>query len=121
MRCSGTFSILLPADASPEIVGCSSIMARVLEARHGRDALELWQAHRDELTAVITDMRMPELGGRELVERLRRDRPELCALYLSGYAEGLSNTVLGPRDRFVVKSFTSDSLLGALNDLHARS
>ena len=95
--------------------------ARVLEARHGRDAMELWQLHRDQLSAVVADLRMPELGGRELVELLRRDRPDLRALYLSGYAEGLSNTALGRHDRFVEKPFTADVLLDALSELLMRA
>jgi DNA-binding response OmpR family regulator len=46
-------------------------------ARNGREALEL--ADRERFDLVISDLRMPELGGRELYEELVRRHPGLAA------------------------------------------
>jgi two-component system, cell cycle sensor histidine kinase and response regulator CckA len=60
---------------------------RVLCATDGLAALELARQHADELALVVTDVVMPKLGGRELVQRLQALRPGLKVLYTSGYAE----------------------------------
>lgn len=57
---------------------------RVTVAHNGVAALECIAC--DPADAVITDLTMPRMGGRELVERLRIRRPELPAIFVSGYA-----------------------------------
>lgn len=95
---------------------------QVLEARHGADAMLLWQRHREEIRVVLTDVRMPEMGGHELAAALRADRPDLPVIFVSGYADQPTSQTLGPFDRFVEKPFTADTLLSALVDaLHESS
>jgi len=54
----------------------------VLEAPNGRVALEL--ALQGELDVVVSDVRMPDMGGLELVERLSEQAPELPVVLVSG-------------------------------------
>ena len=91
----------------------------VLEARHGADALMLWRAHRDEVTAVVTDLRMPEMGGRELATVLREDRPDVPLVLVTGYAGQPLVTHLGHATAYVEKPFTGDALLAALRQVVA--
>jgi signal transduction histidine kinase/ActR/RegA family two-component response regulator len=58
---------------------------RVLSARRGSEAEAVAAGHRGVLHMVVTDIRMPELTGPELVARLRVARPGLPALFISGY------------------------------------
>lgn len=60
--------------------------ATVHDARQGADALLMWSDLRGRVDLVITDLRMPEMGGEELAERLRMLRPDLPILFISGYA-----------------------------------
>ena len=62
-----------------------SLGYRVLTAMNGREALAIY-AVGDEVDLVITDMVMPEMGGKELVRELRRSNPNLKALGITGYA-----------------------------------
>jgi CheY-like chemotaxis protein len=87
----------------------------VLAARHGADALMIWRRHADAIRAVVTDLRMPELGGRELIAQLRAERPTLPVVYLSGYAEDPPDAQDGARTAFVAKPFTMEGLLAALD------
>ena len=48
---------------------------QVLEAEHGEEALRVASEHGDEIALVLTDVVMPKMGGRELVEQLRKVAP----------------------------------------------
>jgi PAS domain S-box-containing protein len=89
----------------------------VLEARHGADALLLWRAHAADVVAVVTDLRMPEMGGRELAAVLRDERPELPLVLVTGYADHQLVAHLGPGTAYVEKPFTGDALLVALRQV----
>jgi len=58
---------------------------RVLEASDGAIALRLAAAHVGEIDLVLTDVAMPNLGGRGLVEELRELSPGIRVLFMSGY------------------------------------
>ncbi|UEM01637.1 response regulator [Skermanella rosea] len=57
---------------------------RVTVARDGIEALEA--DARDPAEALVTDLAMPRMGGRELLDRLRERRPDLPAVVVTGYA-----------------------------------
>jgi CheY-like chemotaxis protein len=56
---------------------------RVSVAHDGIEALEVDE--QDPAEVLVTDLAMPRMGGRELLERLRERRPGLPALVVSGY------------------------------------
>ena len=63
---------------------------KVLECAHGVDALAVWNERRDEIALVVTDVVMPQMGGRELVRQLRAYGSTVPVVFISGYAEGAS-------------------------------
>jgi len=91
---------------------------RVIEARHGADALLAWDAERGAVDVLVTDLVMPELGGRALVERLRALRPALPVVVVSGYAGDVPNGDEPPiaHARHLEKPFDSAALLAAVED-----
>ncbi|GLC25228.1 PAS domain-containing protein [Roseisolibacter agri] len=113
--------VLLVEDEAAVRATARRIMERhgyaVLEARHGADALMLWQTHGREVTAVVTDLRMPEMGGRELASVLREDRPDLPLVLVTGYADQPLVAHLGRGTAYVEKPFTGDALLAALRQV----
>jgi two-component system cell cycle sensor histidine kinase/response regulator CckA len=60
---------------------------RVIEARNGRDALELAARYRGTIDLLLTDIVMPELSGPDLVAQLASVRPDLSVIYMSGYTD----------------------------------
>ncbi|GLC25830.1 histidine kinase [Roseisolibacter agri] len=116
---AGRGTVLLVEDETAVRATTRRVLERqgytVLEARHGADALMLWQAHHAEVLAVVTDLRMPEMGGRELVALLRRSRERLPVVYVSGYSDEAAQAAARPYERFIEKPFASEALLSALD------
>ena len=57
----------------------------VIEARNGREGLKLCEAHPGQIDLLVTDVVMPELGGRELAEAALKLRPGLKVMFMSGH------------------------------------
>jgi PAS domain S-box-containing protein len=90
---------------------------RVLVASSGVDALRVSAEHSGPIHLLLTDMVMPHgVGGRELAERLRAERPGIKVLFASGYsseAVGL-RTALGDRFAFLPKPYALAPLVQAV-------
>jgi two-component system cell cycle sensor histidine kinase/response regulator CckA len=89
----------------------------VLEARDGRDALLLAERYQQPIHLVVTDVVMPEMGGRELVAALTPLYPDVSVLYISGYTNdevlrrGVSDVEL------IHKPFSPGDLLRKVREL----
>jgi CheY-like chemotaxis protein len=59
----------------------------VLTAVDGRDALELYRSHFEEIVCVILDLTMPHLDGEQTFREFRRINPGVRVLMSSGYNE----------------------------------
>lgn len=59
----------------------------VLEAANGREAIAVLEKNLAAIQLVITDVVMPQMGGPELSEHVRRRRPEIKVLLMTGYSD----------------------------------
>ena len=113
---SGTETILLVEDdgAVRNLVErvLKSRGYRVLAAQHGGDALQLASDQNLEIDLVLTDIVMPTMSGRELVEALQSGRPNVRVLYMSGYTDDeiVRRGLYDPRMSFIQKPFTAPNL-----------
>ena len=103
------------------------VLQRVLEelgyhvcvARDGEEALAVSSAHAGAIHLLVTDVVMPNLGGRELALELWKLRPETRVLFMSGYTEdailhqGLRRTTVG----FIGKPFRPDFLASKVREM----
>lgn len=85
----------------------SSFGYRVLTANCGEKALEVVQNASEKIDLVITDLVMPRMGGRELIEHLRRISPGLRIIYSSGFVRPAAED----EEFYLQKPFTSKELL----------
>jgi PAS domain S-box-containing protein len=94
----------------------------VLEAANGQDALTLCREHGRRVELLITDVLMPQMGGRELVERLQTQGHDMKVLYVSGYTDDTTVYAgdLGPGTAFLQKPFTLGSLLDKVKEVLAK-
>ena len=84
----------------------------VVEARNGCHALEILNQFANDIHLVLTDVVMPEMGGRQLHERLIASRPSLPVLFMSGYTDDaiMRHGVLEDEKNFIAKPFTYAAL-----------
>jgi PAS domain S-box-containing protein len=91
----------------------------VLQASNGTAAIKLCQEAECEIDLVITDVVMPEMGGRELVKRLSLTRPALRAIYMSGYTDKsiVHHGILQEGTNFIQKPFTPEAFARKVRDV----
>ena len=91
----------------------------VLSAGSASEAEKLFASHPGPVHLLLTDIVMPGPNGIELSTRLRRQRPELAVLYISGYAEGSlpARSALPAGAMLLAKPFSSDVLLGRVREV----
>lgn len=87
---------------------------RVFEARNGQEALKMFDEHGDSIDLLLTDLRMPYMGGAELAQHLRARRKSLKLIAISGYA--------GPTEHeldadFLAKPFSREDLLAKVREV----
>lgn len=60
---------------------------RVLAAAGGVEALEIARRHQGPIHLLLTDVVMPEMSGRELLQRLAELQPAIRVLFVTGYSD----------------------------------
>lgn len=60
---------------------------RVIAAKDGVEAVEFFEAHRDEIGLVVCDLGLPRLGGRDAFMKMKESRPAVRVIVASGYLE----------------------------------
>jgi PAS domain S-box-containing protein len=86
---------------------------RALSAQDGAEAVALYAAKKDEISVVLTDMRMPIMDGTNLIRVLLRINPAVKIVTASGFSSifnGNSFTDTGVR-HFLTKPYTAETLL----------
>ena len=96
---------------------------RVIEARGAAEAIALMEKRGSEIDLVLTDVLMPGMKGRELVERLSAIRSDLRVLYMSAYTEdaAINIGVLSPGTEFIEKPFSPDDLAAKVRRVLGRA
>ena len=113
----GTETILLVEDEDAVRAVICNILSRLgyrlLSVNNAVKALEIWQARRDEIDLVLTDLVMPGgMSGKDLGERLRQENPLVKVIYASGYSAGVVGDAffLEAGVNFISKPFETQKL-----------
>jgi two-component system cell cycle sensor histidine kinase/response regulator CckA len=85
---------------------------KVIEAGNGNDAIAIFKQEEQHIDILITDVVMPQMGGKELANRLKEIAPELKIIFTSGYAEDhiLHGGVLEKDVHFLQKPYSLEVL-----------
>ena len=119
----GTETILLVDDEEMIIDIGTQVLKKlgyeVLTARHGREAIEVYQQNRQKVAMVVLDLIMPVMGGKETYDRLKEIDPQVKVLLSSGYSlDGQATEVLKRGcDGFIQKPFSMTDLSRKLRQI----
>ena len=85
---------------------------RVIEAHDGHEAVRVLQRDAGRVQAVLTDVAMPGLNGKQLGETIARCWPQVRVLYMSGFPGQLivAQGAIRATDPFIQKPFTEEQL-----------
>jgi YesN/AraC family two-component response regulator len=90
----------------------------VYEARNGEEAVKVFDQHADAIDLLLTDMRMPYMGGAELAKQLRGRKETLKMICISGYGGSAATAVASD---FLAKPFSRDEMLKKVREVLDRS
>lgn len=107
---SGTGTILLVEDEEMLLQVASRQLEQlgysVLKAATPREAISIYRQNHGAIDLIVTDVVMPEMNGKEMVERMRAVSPEAKALFMSGYtAKSVLREVVEEGVHFIQKPF----------------
>ena len=123
---TGSASILLVEDEEAVRAFAARALAsrgyKVYEAPSGVEALEVMEEAGGNIDLVVSDVVMPELDGPSLLKELRKTRPELKIIFVSGYAEDAfkKNLPEGEEFQFLPKPFSLKQLAIAVKEALGR-
>lgn len=92
--------------------------AAVLEAGTPSEGLARTRADQNRIDVALIDLILPEMSGPEFGDMLREDRPDVAVIYMSGYAESISDGF--PEDDTPVllpKPFAREELIRTIRDV----
>jgi PAS domain S-box-containing protein len=119
----GTETILLVEDEEVVRDMASEILKEsgynVLEAKDGHEGYSLAEQFPGEIHLLLTDVVMPVMSGRQLVEQLTPRRPGMKVLYMSGYTDDaiVHHGVLGQGTLFIGKPFSPQVLTRKIREI----
>ena len=120
---SGTETILLAED--DETVRAMNAMAfmgagyQVLQAHDGQDAIAKFFEHKESIDLLVFDVIMPKKDGKCAYEEIRKIRPDIKVLFMSGYTKDIVITkgVLEDEVFFIAKPFKPQELLLLIREI----
>lgn len=119
---TGTETILVVDDEGLLLTMAETILTEygycVLTANSGQKALSILSGENVQIDLVVTDLVMPAMGGRELIEHIRQMAPAMRILCTSGYVLPADKQAGTP---YLQKPFTSRELLAKVKQLLAQT
>ncbi|MEX2182704.1 MAG: ATP-binding protein [Gemmatimonadaceae bacterium] len=118
----GTEVVLIAEDETAIRTALSRVLHahgyRVLEASNGGEALRIAGSESGPIHLLLTDVMMPGIGGKELVQRLLETRPKTRVILMSGYTDDAElRAALGAaRFVFLQKPFAARQVVGAVRN-----
>jgi PAS domain S-box-containing protein len=119
----GTETVLLAEDDAAVLELHRMILEeagyRVIEAVDGQDALDKFTEYRTEVDILATDVIMPKINGKSLYEEIRKIRPDIKVLFMSGYTKDIimERGIMEDEFSVITKPVTPHELLKKMREI----
>jgi CheY-like chemotaxis protein len=119
---TGAGRVLLAEDEPSMLFLLEKLFVRrgyqVLKATDGREALDIYQRHKDDIGVILLDMGLPRISGRDVLHKIRSENPDVKVIVTSGYIEPeVKSEIEGANVKFLPKPYTPDGVFNALQSL----
>jgi CheY-like chemotaxis protein len=96
---------------------------RVLTARSGKEATEIYEKNKDKIDLIILDMIMPDMSGGDTFDRVKEINPEIKVLLSSGYSINGQATEILERgcNGFIQKPFNMKQVSRKIREILGRT
>jgi two-component system cell cycle sensor histidine kinase/response regulator CckA len=88
---------------------------RAIIVENGAAGLEEFLSHADEIDLVLADVVMPIMDGITMVQEIRKARPDVRVLLMTGYLDKIVTPIDGAQFRFIRKPFLIEDLVRAIS------
>jgi len=89
VTCGGGETILLADDEQHVRETVAEVLAtigyKVLQAKDGREAMDIFKTNQEEIALTVLDVVMPHCGGIQLAEQIRVVNPDMPVIFMTGY------------------------------------
>ena len=90
----------------------------IIEAVDGEDAINKFRENKDTIHLLLFDMIMPNKNGKEAYKAIKEMRPDIKALFMSGYSEDIVSKKYVPKGfKHIVKPVSPDELLKKVGEI----
>jgi DNA-binding NtrC family response regulator len=123
MQQSPEASLVLIVEDEQSVLDMTAIMLRskgctVLTASGPLEALKIFEQHSDHIDLLLTDVVMPDMTGPEMAKLMRRVRPDMRIVFMSGYADGQIRAEDFPGEPipFIMKPYNPADMIRIVKD-----
>ena len=92
---------------------------KVIEASNGEEGLQVFKEYNEKVHLLISDITMPKMSGPELANEIRKLKPDIKALFISGNVENeyINEQTADSSTSFLQKPFTYDSIISKVREI----
>ncbi len=121
IRGSGTLLVVDDEDLVLDVAAnmLEKLGYTALKAQNGAEAIDIFKAHKNEIKMVVLDIIMPDIGGSDVYDIIKKINPDVKVLLSSGYSVDGQAIELLERgcDGFMQKPFTMEELSGKIEQI----
>lgn len=91
----------------------------VITAKDGEDGVSRFKDHADDISLVLTDVVMPKKNGKEIIEEIKKIKPEMKVIFISGYTKDIIHQkgIIEKDTAFITKPFQKADLLQRVREV----
>lgn len=117
----GTETVLLAEDDERVRLTTQILLSesgyKVIEAANGKDAINKFIESKDKINLLIFDLIMPEKSGKDVYDEIKKIKPDIKILFMSGHSEDKRKGLLEEGFDFMSKPFQTHELLRKVREV----